>query len=288
MEQTDKFLIVDYSDKAFVIPDPRGSVFAEEFTIIGGKYNTRLTCGCGWVFSKKKHMKQILQMYANYGLTDMVCSVSLTDMGVSKQDKHEKPSAPLPEYILTGDKLKEWNKKDPFDDKIKSTDIVVYLSSGVHYINLQSQPLETRFWFGYSNTGQGETRAQAQARCEYASTHEDYFIEENTSKLRNQLARLKHEYTGTSKYLYMEKFYERWELYQTKDNPDDPNWIDTLNSYDKQRYEAGNLRAITSEERERLIVGYQLALEIQERRCQKYLKRYGLTKIKTGVYWIDR
>lgn len=92
MEQTDKFLIVDYSDKSFVIPDPRDSVFAEEFTLIGGRYNTRLACGCGWVFSKKKHMEQILQMYASYGLTDMVCSVSLTDMGVTKQDKREKTS----------------------------------------------------------------------------------------------------------------------------------------------------------------------------------------------------
>lgn len=302
MDQTDNFLIVDYSDKSFVIPDPLESVFAEEFTLIGGRYNPRLACGDGWVFSKSKHMERVIQMYAYYGLTDMVCNVSLTDMGVTKQDKNnrEKTSVELPEYILTGDKLKEWytiaiSNNNCHRVKVKSTTIGVLLSSGVHLI--ASQGLQTEFLFGYSDMGQGETREQARAHCEYARTHDDYFIEENTENLREQLARLKNESTKMCKYLYLGRLaiaeknpemYQAWDLIRSEDNPDDPIWHDTLDSYNKEFYDNGYIRAITSEERERLIVGYQIALEMQEKRCRKYLKRYGLSKIKTSVYWMDR
>lgn len=294
MDQTDKFLVVDYSDKSFVIPDPLESAFAEEFTLIGGRYNSRLACGAGWVFSKQKHMEQVMHMYAYYGLTDMVCNISLTDIGVTKQDNtnREKTSVKLPEFILMGDKMKAWKKFTRCDDKVKSTEMCVQLSSGVHYMSLPK--LETEFIFGYSDMGQGETRAQARAHCEYARTHEDYFVEENTQDLRELLALLKNESTYEDGYLYLERWrdapvqYQTWELTRTEYNPNDPIWRETLDGCDKERYDNGYIRAITSEERERLIVGYQLALEMQEKRCQKYLKRYGLSKIKTRVYWMDR
>lgn len=45
--------LVDYSDKAVaVIGDTRQ--WAEYFKKIGGKFNPRLSCGAGWIFSKKQ------------------------------------------------------------------------------------------------------------------------------------------------------------------------------------------------------------------------------------------
>jgi len=45
-------IIEDYSEKSFaVVGDTKP--LRKELSLLGGAYNPRLTCGAGWVFSKK-------------------------------------------------------------------------------------------------------------------------------------------------------------------------------------------------------------------------------------------
>ena len=50
---TGKIQIVDYSNKAFAVIGET-KVIKEDLKALGGSFNARLTCGAGWIFSKKK------------------------------------------------------------------------------------------------------------------------------------------------------------------------------------------------------------------------------------------
>lgn len=45
--------IIDYSDKAFAIVGETKTI-KEQLRALGGRFNPRLTCGAGWIFSKTK------------------------------------------------------------------------------------------------------------------------------------------------------------------------------------------------------------------------------------------
>lgn len=52
-ETAGKLQIVDYSEKAIAVIGDTKSV-KDELKALGGKFNFRLTCGAGWIFSKTK------------------------------------------------------------------------------------------------------------------------------------------------------------------------------------------------------------------------------------------
>lgn len=45
-------IIEDYSEKSFAVVG-NTKPLRKELALLGGAYNPRLTCGAGWVFSKK-------------------------------------------------------------------------------------------------------------------------------------------------------------------------------------------------------------------------------------------
>lgn len=46
--------MIDYSDKAIVVIGTKTRELKDVLKMLGGKFNNRLSCGCGWVFSKDK------------------------------------------------------------------------------------------------------------------------------------------------------------------------------------------------------------------------------------------
>lgn len=46
--------MMDYSDKAIVVIGTRTRELKDVLKMLGGRFNNRLSCGCGWVFSKDK------------------------------------------------------------------------------------------------------------------------------------------------------------------------------------------------------------------------------------------
>lgn len=216
---TDKFLIVDYSDKAIAVPGEYDTCLQDEYKLIGGRFNSKLKFGAGWIFSKKKNEEQIKHLFATYGV--IFASVALSDI-VSESTSANKPGS-LPEYITT--------------DK---NDVIVELEDG-EKITISDRPLTTEFLFGYSDYGQGPTSEECHAAANKARTDENYFISENLSDLQSC----------------------------------------------KRRCEKTD--GVYSEtDKQRLIVAYNHALELREKRCRAYLKRYGLSKIKVSTYWMDR
>lgn len=288
---TGTFQIVDYSAKAVAIPDEwEDSVFKDEFKAIGGRYTQCLTFGAGWIFSKKKHLEQLEHIFAFYELTDMVRRISLEDIGTTRPQR--TAASEHPGYILTGGELKNWVNTAGERSSLLKSSIIVLLPMG--FVSISLEPLETEFLFGYSDIGQGMTVDEAKEACEKART-EEYFIQENTKKIREDIARLKRDYNNIksrNKYplitvLNPSTSTER-DLWRGTVDPDTAGWENRLNPFDRMMIEQGRLRELTEEERERLIVGYEIALSMQEKRAQNYLKRYGVSKIKADIIWNDR
>lgn len=288
---TNKFYIVDYSPKAFAIAAEYDTALQEEFKTIGGRFNSRLSFGAGWIFSKKKHEEQINGLFTAYGIEEIAERVKLSDIATNAEKKHgkaAKTAVTLPDYILPDAERKKWITAAHGADYIKDFPVVVQLSEGAAPINLGY--LETEFLFGYSSFGQGPTSEEAHNACKAAQT-EEYFINKNTESLREILAGLKQE---TTNYLILRrKNYDNnpetsWTIRWFNVCPDAVNWVETMDARDRSDYERGKLRRITEEERQRLIAGYNLALEMQEKRLKRYLKRYGTSKLRARTYWIDR
>lgn len=289
-----KFYIVDYSPKAFAIAADYNTALQEEFKTIGGRFNPRLAFGAGWIFSKKKHEAQINGLFTAYGIEKITEHVKLSDIAIDPGKTHgkgAKTAAALPDYILPDAERKEWITAAHGEDYIKYFPVVVQLSEGAATIKLGG--LETEFWFGYSDYGQGPTSEEAYSACEAAQT-EEYFIDKNTEPLREFLAGLKQETTEEYRYLILRRNNHNsmpaasWAIRWTNVCPDAVNWLETMDARDRVDYEKGNLRRITEEERKRLIDGYTLALEMQEKRLRRYLKRYGTSKLRARTYWMDR
>lgn len=76
----------NYSDKSFVISG-NTKEYKEELKEMGGKWNSKLTCGSGWIFSltKKKELEDWLEKKNNTAAT----SVTVSPLKVSSLKKNE-------------------------------------------------------------------------------------------------------------------------------------------------------------------------------------------------------
>lgn len=265
----DNIIIVDYSSKAFAIAGGYDTVLFDEFKLIGGRFNPRLKFGPGWIFSKKKNLDQILNLFAAYEIAYK--QVSLSDIASTGTRRPKATETTLPDYIRT----------------VKS-DVIVTLGNG-GTLTIKSSCLETEFWFGESDF-QGPTYEEASEAAQNARTNEDYFISENLSGLRDRLSLLSGNTDGQSyKYLWLLGNDEnRWELVSSDIDPETTNAADFLPAWERQRYDRGLYRPLSNDDRERLTNAYKHALDLREKRCRTYLKRYGLSKIRTRTYWMDR
>lgn len=294
---TDKIMIVDYSDKAIAIAAEYDTGLQDEFKAIGGRFNSRLAFGAGWIFSKKKHREQLDKLFSDYGISDMFTSVALADIvgeaTRTSTNKTKTTSGATPDYILTDKQRREWARDVKGDEKYyyKDYNIIVRLADG-ELVPIKRNSLKTEFWFGESDCGQGMTSDEARAAAHNARTNEDYFLNENLEDLRDMIARLDGTYNRTYKYLWLANYYREktnhWELDKSSVCPDATNAIEYLDCRELKMYEEGRYRKLSDDDKARLLTGYKLALQAKEKRCRAYLKRYGMSKITARVYWMDR
>lgn len=142
--------------------------------------------------------------------------------------------------------------------------------------------LQTSFWFGYSDFGQGLSYEENNIRTERISNHKDkYFIQKNTEQLNNIIDKLMSApfvyvypemYGNTPLALYELKF-AKYDLLQEGERP----------------YRGSDIeyRVLTAEERKNIVKMYERMLEKQTKRVQNYLKRFS-KNISVNTYWIDR
>lgn len=270
--------IIDYSEKAIAVTGDTKDL-KEHFKALGGRFNPRLTCGAGWIFSKAKRAQ--------------IDALAKGDIPTPK------PQATQKDIFLTKEEIRESfmaygnNKGSDLEWLCKKHPLGVRLSDG-NIVLAEKEDLQTAFCFGYGCNGmstQAETRA-AYDCADAVKRNQRYFVDENLKGLREIVKRLKtgKDSDGYTVYTYLQQehiyesnrrsiYFSHHTIKQMKDGWGSP-WL--IN-----RWKENGLTEINEQDKKLLIKLYETALEKRTKRVNTYLKRYGLSKIRTWTYLSD-
>lgn len=265
-EDAPRFQVIDYSEKAIAIVGDTRDI-KDKLKALGGRFNPRLSCGAGWVFSKKQRaeVEKLLQ-------------------GGKVEESSAKPKAKKNPAIdeAKDEYVKVWKNDGKMvkfcQGKISNA---VKLSNG-RIVIVEKQSLETSFCFGYSTCGQGSESKEADSCARVARTSENYFREQNLKELDDKIALLK-----TDK----EESWHR-DAYLRQSNYCSCGLINIhevvgLHRRDFEEQKWGTYVEIPEEDRKAVIAMYEEEREKMSKRIDQYLKRYGLSKLHVWTYWQD-
>lgn len=261
--------IIDYSEKAIAVIGDTKEI-KDSLKNFGGKYNPRLTCGAGWIFSAKKR-EEIEKFLANP--TVEVSAPKGKSKSKSKIDT-SKDLALMDEYLA---EIKRHWKGDMVDYFRKKASSIIKLSNG-GLMCFEKPSIETSFCFGYSLSSiDSEDFDRANNMANHARTNEQYFLDEN-------LAAFDSKFSGLTE--------ENWQpcLRQVIYGDDKLNifslrWM-THFDWQYNRNEETDF-PLNDEDRKAICDAMHHERAKFEKRLHTYLKRYGLSKIKSWSYWRD-
>jgi hypothetical protein len=188
--------------------------------------------------------------------------------------------------IYKAEMAKAWESVDMIDFCVKETAEVVTLSGG-EMIGIDKQKLETRFCFGagmYAHCTDEEMNA-AESAADVAKNDIDYFFRENVKKFDDKLDVLKKALSG-DKAVYIYHEYTGREdcrifTYTCVNLCDSPE-------YEPFRWERlQGVRKLAADDIQLLIDGILAARVEHVKKINKYLKRFGLSKVESWTYVRD-
>lgn len=151
-----------------------------------------------------------------------------------------------------------------------------YILSGDEFIVIDKPEIKTRFCFGYQTNYSGHEYDDAEKLRERCANSVDYFRRKNTEQLTGTLERLK----DASKKAYKQIHYQRGEKQMSIKIPCNRDAYERMGG-------ANELTELTESERAAVVAAYETELSKLNKRLDSYLKRYGLSKLKTWTYWQD-
>ena len=193
--------------------------------------------------------------------------------------KFKKNSLPH-EFLLKEEFAKIWeNSKEMQDYGLKKTSNCVLTSFG-GLVAFDKPKIETKFCFGYSDCGQGQSFDEANQQK--ANFGEKQFLRNNLADMREVLNLFegKKEYPDqNTKYLYFARRYSDSNIFSMVFLYDDaPNAM---------AWRFNGLEKATEEDFQKCYATQKQEYEKFEKRLKSYLKRYGTEKIQTWTYWAD-
>lgn len=261
--------IIDYSEKAIAVIGDTKEI-KDSLKNLGGKFNPRLTCGAGWIFSAKKR-EEIEKFLANP--TVEVSAPKDKPKDGSKIDT-SKDLALMDEYLA---EIRRHWKSDMVDYFRKKASLIIRLSNG-GFMCFEKPSIETSFCFGYSlSPVDSEDFDRANNMVTHARTNEQYFLDENLAAFDRNFYALTEE---------------NWQpcLRQVIYGDDKLNIFELrgMRHFDWQhnRNEETDF-PLNDEDRKAIENAMHHERAKFEKRLRTYLKRYGLSKIKSWSYWRD-
>ena len=169
-------------------------------------------------------------------------------------------------------------------------DAELIVKVGEYLFPIDKRKVEKRFCFGYSDCGQGEDYQTATKRADLARHSEAYFKQENLKHYKSWLGRI----DGFNALALTTCYGKDSVIRSLTAYP----WWEVLEAVGGQAYmealkgtvvEINGQKAyiLTDANRQIIREAYEQAMKAQEKRCDSYLKRYGLSKIHSWTYWID-
>lgn len=245
--------IIDYSDKAFAVVGDTKSV-KDQLKKMGGRFNSKLSCGCGWIFSNKSR-KEVETFISSGEVTERA--------GESRKASSE------------GSQFIEWLNE--FLSKCSQYDADYYRKNAVGAIKLHDRfylidkpSIENKFCF-HDEGPQYEFYKSLMSEEERLRK---YFKSENLAQFDNKIERITKgdEYNNDKRV---------WWYFS-----DNGNKL-CLQFYTDSWGDNGKNTLCTDEEKALILKGLRFGREMMERRLDSYLKRYGVSKLHTWTYWAD-
>ena len=175
---------------------------------------------------------------------------------------------------------------------------IVLLPNGIVF-TIEKPKIETHFCFGWSSCGQGPDFKKACTEEDRARKSKEYFIRENMRGFDETLKEIddRNNTDNPRQCLpILRSCGKEGKNYYTFQNPywDEIDRAITLDGYYKHPGEFvhsdfRNTDYYIPSEADIAIIreAYQKCRDEHERRVKAYLKRYGLSKLKTWTYWLD-
>ena len=190
----------------------------------------------------------------------------------------------------TSQRMQEFYKKD----------LEFAVKLGNNYLTIDKPRIETHFCFGFGQNGitTDESMKWAGDMAKHARENMNYFIRENLEKLNHIAYALQYHIIrlrdGWDK---AQDFYLRYEdnlpYIYTIDTPylvsyyKYPRVALEFLSYDReQNLNAPKVKA-TAEDLEKILFAYEEVITNFKKRLNTYLKRYGLSKVRSWTYLVD-
>lgn len=243
--------------------------------------------------------------YAKQSPDTLALAQSLADGEAPAAKPESKPALPIdtPEAIAAYKSIVTslWPNDDPGDSKMrdycmKEKKHIVRLPNGVVF-TIEKPQIETKFCFGYSSCGQGPEWNEAIKAEDKARASEAHFIQENMKGFDQTLREIDGWNGRDSKCgPILKACNSKAPIYYAFQTPywNEINRCITIDAYYKHpgefvHSEWSNCDYYIPTESDLAIIraAYQIAHDEHEKRVRAYLKRYGLSKIKTWTYWID-
>lgn len=287
--------VIDYTEKAIVVVGDTYEI-KDQLKANGGKFGRSWKCGPGWMFPKSKinAIEAILSGFSGVDMSNIY----------KGQKMAQKANKELPSYFLTKEEIKEfWISEGETNEGLKMLDyycknypLAVRLNDN-RVIFCERQGIETSFCFGYGYNGMYDEESYNDAKKvqNMARNDEGYFISENMAGIRAKVARAKGEEhpgygVGGSEYCYtLQREREGSkvvELYFFDVNKESLKKMDFCHHH-LTPAQIDRLQPVEGEDRKRVINLFETEEAHRLKRVQTYLKKYGLSKLRTWTYLSD-
>jgi hypothetical protein len=259
--------IVDYSDKAFAVIGDTKAV-KDQLKQLGGRFNGRLSCGAGWIFSAK--MRDAVEQFIAAGVVNAVRS--------KRPAPSEDDKALLTEYIA--EMAKVWGEdKSMLDYYRKNFSGAVRLSNGGILV-FDKPSIENKFCFADEGPDYDLYRSLSDEK-----KMADYFKRQNLADIEREIERLEgRNKDGQVLTLFQAK-------YDSCDKPLNVYGWRWLREWDLQERDPCvinyNEERMSEADRKTILAGLKAERTKFEKRLDTYLKRYGVSKLHTWTYWRD-
>ena len=241
--------IIDYSEKAFAVVGDTKAV-KDSLKKMGGRFNAKLSCGCGWIFSNR--VREEVEKFISSG--------EVTE-AVRKERKQETKGGEqfvewLNEYFANG------------GDEYYRKHCVGAIKMHDHYYLIDKPSINTQFCFH----DEGPQYEYYKELTSENSKMERYFKNKNLREFDSKIERItKGEEWGEDKRIW----------WYTGDYDKNKLYLQFHSSNDD------NLTLCTEDEKKLILKGLQFGRDMFEKRLDSYLKRYGTSKLHTWTYWAD-
>ena len=264
--------IVDYSEKAFAVVGDTKTI-KDDLKRLGGRFNPKLTCGAGWIFSKK--VLDEVQKYLNCG--------EVTANNVAP--KAEKDEALWDEFKKRVSKAED-GREDRIKDELKDTSDIMMTDCGVILAFGKQRIASGTFWF-HDEGADYEYYKQVTANDK---TKTEYFLRKNLSHYDDMIKEMTERKDRFGEPLVPVFFEHNW---CTKGLLGWGNKKHVMREYDVRHYEndsrtAKSIHRMTENDTKKALAILNNERAKFEKRLHTYLKRYGVSKIRFGTYWADR